>query len=628
MLLFKRRFLPFFITQFLGAFNDNLFKNALLVYLTFTLADSQTLSLYTNLSAALFIAPMFLFSAWSGLLADRFEKHGLIVKIKLFEVIIMVLGVASFMTGQVWLMLIVLCLLGLQSTFFGPVKYGILPERLHENELMLGNGLVEAGTFLAILIGTLLGAYLVGLQTMQWILLGTMMAAAVIGLISAWFIPRDEHQSSHTTLPPFKPWQQTVDLLRYTAKNKIIFQCILSISWFWLLGGALLTQIPQFSRDVLGGDSTVVTYLLVLFSAGVGLGSLAAHWLSRGRIEPGLVPFGGFLLAIGLIGIITVDQQPHSDLINFAAFFDQGPFWHTTFAFFGLAFAGGIYVVPLYALIQSRAEKGHKSQVIAANNIINSLFLVIVSLLALTLLSFFGWTFKMFFILLLILHVIISFYIFITVPEFVFRVIIIAITGLNYRMRVTGREHIPEQGAAFIICNHVSYMDPLMITAICRRPIRFVMYHKIYNVKALNWFFRMAGAIPIAPRHECNETYERAMQAVNEALKNGELVGIFPEGKITLDGTLQTFREGIVRMLEQNPVPIVPMALGNMWGSFFSHKNGICKGKPGRWLSIIPLTIGKPLPAETSAAQMQETIAGMLKEQLEEYPSLKKPVKE
>lgn len=615
MLLFKRCFLPFFITQFLGAFNDNLFKNALLVYLTFTLADNQTLSFYTNLSAALFIAPMFLFSAWSGLLADRFEKQGLIVKIKLFEVFIMALGVVSFITGQVWLMLAVLFLLGLQSTFFGPVKYGILPERLHESELMLGNGLVEAGTFLAILVGTLLGAYLVGLKTMRWVLLSVMMLAAIGGLVSAWFIPREDKPTDKITLPPFKPWQQTIDLLRYTAKNKGIFQSILAISWFWLLGGALLTQIPQFSRDVLGGDSSVVTYLLVLFSAGVGLGSLAAHWLSRGRIEAGLVPFGAFLLAIGLIGIITIDQHAYSNLINFSAFFHQGAFWHTTFAFFTLAFAGGIYVVPLYALIQSRAEVGHKSQIIAANNIINALFLVFISLLALVLLGFFGWTFKMFFILLLVLHLVISVYIFITVPEFVFRIIIIAIIGLNYRMRVSGRTYIPDNGAAFLICNHVSYMDPLMITAVCHRPIRFVMYHKIYNVKALNWFFRMAGAIPIAPRHECHETYERALQSVSDALNNGELVGIFPEGKITPDGTLQIFREGIIRMLEQNPVPVIPMALGNMWGSFFSHKNGICKGKPGRWLAVIPLSIGKALPATSSAGEMQETVAAMLEAQ-------------
>lgn len=616
MLITTRRFLPFFITQFLGAFNDNLFKNALLVFLTFTLIDSRTLSLYTNLAAALFIAPMLVFSAWSGLLADRFEKHDLIVKIKLFEVGIATLGVIAFVSEQIWLMLVVLFLLGLQSTFFGPVKYGILPERLRENELMLGNGLVEAATFLAILLGTLLGAYLISVE--RWLLLSVMMAAAVIGLISAWFIPRQATQAK-PTLPPFKPWRQTIDLLRYTVKDKTIFQCILAISWFWLLGGALLTQIPQYGRDILSGDNTVVTYLLVLFSSGIGLGSLAAYRLSRGRIEAGLVPFGSFLLAFGLGGIIAITPLHHDGVLTFTDFYHQGPFWHTTLAFFTLAFAGGIYVVPLYALIQSRAEAGHKSQIIAANNIINSLFLVVVSLLALLLLSILGWTFQMLFIFLLILHIIISIYIFTVVPEFIFRLIIITIIGLNYRMRPIGRQHIPQEGAAFIICNHVSYMDPLMITAVSRRPIRFVMYHKIYNLKMLNWFFRIAGAIPIAPRHECEETYRRAMQSVHEALQNGELVGIFPEGKITPDGTLQTFREGIIRMLEHNPVPIVPMALGNMWGSFFSRKNGICKGRPGKWRAAIPLTIGEPLPADTGIVQMQETVATMLTTQTKQH---------
>lgn len=615
MLLLSRRFFPFFLAQFGGAFNDNLFKNALLVYLTLTVSSSRELSLYSNLAMALFIAPMFLFSAWSGLIADRFEKHGLIVKIKWLEVAIMALGVVSFISEQVWLMLLVLCLLGLQSTFFGPVKYGILPERLREEELMLGNGLVEAGTFLAILGGTLLGAYLVSLAAMQWLLFATMCLTAGLGLLAAWFIPKGEQNPKGARLPPFQPWRQTRELLKETAKEKIILQSILAISWFWLLGGALLTQIPQYSRDVLGGDPSVTTYLLVLFSLGIGIGSLAANVLSRGRIEAGLVPFGGFLLALGLAGVIAIDPTTPENLYTFTEFFHHGAFYAASVSFFCLAFAGGLYVVPLYALIQARAEKGRKSQTIAANNILNALFLVIISVVSLLILSVIGWSFQTLFTLLLIAHLLVCAYIFTIVPEFIFRLIVIMICTLMYRLKVRGRDNIPQEGAAFVICNHVTYLDPLILMAASRRPIRFVMYHKIFHVPVLRWLFKTARAIPVAPRHECEKTYQQALESVHEALQNGELIGIFPEGKITPDGSLQPFREGIERMLARDPVPIIPMALGNLWGCFFSRHHGLFRGLPRKWMARIPLTIGAPLPAHSTAAEMQQHVAELLREQ-------------
>ena len=592
MLLFSRRFLPFFITQFFGAFTDNLYKNALLVYLTLRLTDSQTLSLYTNLSMALFIFPMFLFSAWSGLLADRFEKRFLIIRIKWLEVFIMVVGILAFVFDLIPVMVLVLCLLGLQSTFFGPVKYGILPERLREEELMLGNGLVEAGTFLAILGGTLVGASLVARESLYPWLFAAMVASVIIGVLAAYAIPAYHGETDRHALPPFRPWQQTKALLAYTARQKTIFQCILAISWFWLLGGALLTQIPQYTKEILNSDPTVTTYLLVLFSV------------------------GAFILAAGLAGVITISANPAiTEAQTLAAFWHDPRFVRTTLAFFAIAFGGGIYAVPLYAIIQHRAESGHKSQMIAANNIINALFLVIVSLLGVLVLGVLGWSLQAMFALLLVLHLAISLYIFTVVPEFIMRCLVILIIACCYRLRVEGRDNVPKSGAAIIACNHLSYMDALILMVAIRRPVRFIMYYKIFQIPLLRYIFKSAGAFPIAGQREDAALFRASFEHVHNALGKGDLIGIFPEGELSRDGKLGEYKRGIERMLARDPVPVIPVAIGNLWGSLFSHSGGLMKGGPRKWFARITVQIGVPLPPETTAAELKEATQRLLDKQ-------------
>ena len=594
MLLFSRRFLPFFITQFFGAFTDNLYKNALLVYLTLHLTDSQTLSLYTNLSMALFIFPMFLFSAWSGLLADRFEKRFLIVRIKWLEVFIMVVGILAFVFDLIPVMVLVLCLLGLQSTFFGPVKYGILPERLREEELMLGNGLVEAGTFLAILGGTLVGASLVARESLYPWLCAARAASVGIGVAAAYAIPAYQGETDRHALPPFQPWRQTTTLLAYTARQKTIFQCILAISWFWLLGGALLTQIPQYTKEILNSDPTVTTYLLVLFSVGIGVGSLLSNLLARGRIEAGLVPVGAFILAAGLAGVITISANPAiAEAQTLAAFWHDPRFVRTTLAFFAIAFGGGIYAVPLYAIIQHRAESGHKSQMIAANNILNALFLVLVSVLSIIILSVFGWSLQALIALLLGVHLAISLYIFTVVPEFIMRCLVILIVACCYRLRVRGRDNIPRSGAAIIACNHLTYMDALILMVAIRRPLRFIMYYKIFRIPVLRYIFKSARAIPIAGRSEDAALFRQSFEDVHTALADGDIVAIFPEGELTRDGEIGVYRRGIEKMLERDPVPVIPVAIDNLWGSLFSHAGGL-------------------LPPETDAETLKEKTLALL----------------
>lgn len=608
MLLFTRRFGPFFLTQFGGAFVDNYYKNALLVFMTLTLSG-QALSLYSNLAMALFILPFFIFSAWSGLLADGREKRHLILRIKLLEIGIVTLGLCAFWLESAILMLAVIFLLGLQSTFFGPVKYAMLPERLAAKELMLGNGLIEAGTFIAIIAGMLCGTWL--FEHARTGFYFGMFAASLCGFAAARFIPRGT-QPVNAPLPPFQPWRQTWTLLKDTAREKTLWQCILAISWFWLIGTVLMTQIPAFTKDYLGAQNDVMIYLLVMFSVGIGIGSLLANVLARGRVEAGLVPFGAFLMALGLLWFIIASPGKNAladeALIGFAAFARSGIFGSVSGAVLLTAVAGGIYVVPLYALIQSRAAKGKKAQVIAANNIVNSLFMVAVSLLSIVVLTVFSRSIDELLMLVLVLHIAISLYIFYKVPEFVLRLVVLVITRVMYRVRFEGREHLPKNGATVLVGNHVSYLDAFLLMAACPRPIRFIMYYKIFAIPGLKQIFRLARAIPIAARHESATIFRQAFIDAEKELANGHIVAIFPEGGLTRDGDIAPFKGGVNLILAKSPVPVIPVAINGMWGSFFSHDGqGVFKSFRG-FRNKVVVRIGAPLPPDSSAEAMREAV--------------------
>lgn len=610
MLFFKRRFFPFFIVQFFGAFNDNVFKNAMLIYFSL-IFSAQTLSLYTNLAMALFILPMFLFSAWSGLIAETIEKKRLIIALKLLECLIILLGIIAFSYQQSWLMMIVLCLLGIQSAFFGPVKYGILPEQLKKEELMLGNGLIEAGTFLAILTGTILGADIVGraFNNMEHInfnlLYIVMIIAAGVGLLAAFFVPK-KALNARQSLPVFRPWAQTKALIAYTYQQKPLFNAILANSWFWLLGAVLLTQIPQFSKDVLGANPQITTYLLAIFSIGIGIGSIAASKLTAGRIETELSTLAAWLMLPFMIGIafLSGKTSQHQTLLDFAQFFHQRNFWTVSCLFFGLAFFGGIYVVPLYAKLQHQSEEGNKSRIIAANNIINSFFIVLISLFSILILSILGLSLRTLFLIITIAHFVVAIILFKREPHYTLRFIAIMISRSFYRLKVVGRENLPEQGGILLICNHVSYMDSLIIMAASHRRVRFMMYYLIHRFKPLHWLFKAAATIPIAGKRENPQVFNEAFDIVSESLKNGEQILIFPEGKLTTDGEIGTFQRGAEFILKRDPVPVIPLYIDNLWGSFFSRYEGLFKGKPRKFRANITLYIGKPLAADATIQEM------------------------
>jgi 1-acyl-sn-glycerol-3-phosphate acyltransferase len=575
-LLKARRFAPFFSTQFLGAFNDNLFKNALVVLLTFQAASWTSLDpgILANLAAGIFILPFFIFSATAGQLADKYDKALLSRLVKLLEVVIMLLAGLGFAMHSLPVLLGALFLLGCHSTLFGPVKYAILPQHLHEDELVGGNALVEAGTFVAILMGTLAGGLLAGAGHPLWVALAGLLVA-VAGYLASRGIPTAPAPEPGLRINP-NPLTETWRNVGFARENRTVFLSILGISWFWLYGALFLAQFPAYAMKVLGGGESAVTLLLATFTIGIGLGSLLCERLSAKQVEIGLVPFGS--IGLTLFGLDLAFASPASLPVGAPlAFLDLLATPGTVrvlLALFMLGVFGGFFIVPLYALVQLRSAPGHRARIIAANNILNALFMVAGALGAAALLGA-GLSIPKLFMLAALINAGIALYIYRLVPEFLQRFLVWLLIHTVYRLRKEGVEHIPEEGPAVLVCNHVSFVDALVIMAASHRPVRFVMDHRIFRIPLLNFIFRETRAIPIAPEKEDPAMKEAAFAEVARALAAGDLVALFPEGGITEDGNISEFRPGISRILAETPVPVMPLALRGLWGSFFSRQGGV-----------------------------------------------------
>jgi 1-acyl-sn-glycerol-3-phosphate acyltransferase len=605
-LLRERRFLPFFLTQALGAFNDNLFKNGLIVLVTYlsalTVAQQNA---YTNLAAALFILPFFLFSATAGQLAEKYDKSRLSRAIKLLELVIMAVAAAGFMTRSIPVLLAALFLMGLHSTLFGPLKYSILPQVLRETELVGGNGLVEMGTFVAILGGTLLAGILINVPGQGPMLVaGATIGVALAGLVTAFAMPRVPATAPDLRID-WNVFAETWRNLKYLKSNRTVFLSCLGISWFWFFGSMYFTQLPLYARNVLGGDPSVFTLLLTVFSVGVAIGSLLCEKLSGHKVEIGLVPFGS--IGMTLFGVDLYFAWPESTTataLAWRAFATQPGAWRVLLDLAGMAVFSGFFIVPLFALIQTRTEASHRSRVIAANNILNALFMVAAAVIGVVLLNVCHFSIPQLLLVTALLNAAVAIYIYTLVPEFLLRFLSWLVVNTLYRLQVKGLENVPDEGAALIVCNHVSFMDPLIVAGTVRRPIRFVMYYKIFQWWGLSWLFRAARAIPIAGRKEDPEMMERAFAEVDRELAAGNLIAIFPEGGITRDGAIQRFRPGVERILEARPVPVIPMALRGMWGSLFSRRDRL--RIPRRFWSRIELVVAEPVPPEQAEAEVLE----------------------
>lgn len=615
-LLRTRRFAPLFWTQLLGAFNDNLFKSALVVALTFGAFRDAALPIdaLVNLATALLVLPFFLFGSLAGQLADRFDKAKLARALKVAELVAMILALIGFSIASLPLLFVSLFLMGTQSAFFGPIKYALLPQHLKREELVAGNAAVEAGTFVAILGGTLAGALIVAIPNVGVPLVGgAIVLVALFGVLTAKAIPAAPG-SAHAKVDP-NLVRGTRELLRVARRDRAVWGAIVGLSVFWLGGAVILGQLPRLAQ-ALGGDEDALTILLAAFSFGIGAGSFVAERIARGRILVGSVPF-----ALAAIGALTA-WLPSATSVGSAAIL-----------LFAIGVSGGLFAVPLMTLLQARAREDERARVIAANNVVNSLFMVLGAAYAAWRLSggevvsgaaigagVQGPLASLFVELgvFLVAAALVAFVLarrggFVGSAGSAAVVIHLLIAGLvrvMYRVDARGLDRVPSEGAALVVANHESFVDAFVLGGLCARPIRFVMDHRMTKMPGLGWLFRAARVIPIAPAKEDPELMARAFVEIDAALAAGEVVGLFPEGKCTRDGRVDVFRPGVERILAARPVPVVPVALDGLWGGFFSYANGVpMKTFPRRFWSRVKVRAGAPVELREASAIREAVLA-------------------
>ena len=616
-LLKQRRFAPFFWTQFLGAANDNLFKFAFTVMVTYQLQVSWLAPGMAGLViGAVFILPFLLFSATSGQLTDKYDKTQVIRFVKWLEVAIMLLAAWGFWTVNVPTLLACVFLMGLHSTLFGPVKFAYLPQHLNERELTGGNGMVEMGTFVAILLGQVAGGLLVAIPSVgpHYVAIACV-AVALLGRSTAQSIPLSPSTDPDLRIN-WNPITETWRNLRLARQNIVVFRSLLGISWMWFFGAVFLAQFPSFAKEVLHGDAQVASLLLVVFSIGIGTGSLLCEVLSKRHVEIGLVPLGAIGMSVFAIDLYFASRGlPPANTLGLGAFVSQPSHWRVMLDLGLLSLFAGLYSVPMYALIQLRSLPSHRARIIAANNILNALFMIVSSLGVGVLLSA-NFSIPQVFLITGLLNAVVAGYIFLLVPEYLLRFVAFLATRCVYRFKVRGDEHIPTQGAAILVCNHVSFVDAVLLMAASPRPIRFIMDHEIFKIPVLGWMFKLAKAIPIAPQRVDAQAYEQAFVQARAVLEGGELLCIFPEGGITRDGELGEFKAGVMKLLQTTPVPVVPMALQNLWGSYFSRAGGAAMSKPFRrgLFSRVALVAGAAVPpSQVTPEVLRERVAELLK---------------
>ena len=631
-LLRERRFWPLFWAQFLGSFNDNVLKNAIVILIVYQGLrvwgmDGEAMATF---APALLILPYFLFSSLAGQLADKYPKSWLIRRVKFAEVVLMAVAGAGFVFAVPQLLLAVLFCIGMQATFFGPMKYSALPQYLERDELVAGNALVEGATNLSILLGTIAGGLLIALTAPvpgTWVVAGAIVACAVVGWLCTLRLV-DVPAEAPDLVVDWNPITTTWRLCASTAKQKGVWNAILAISWFWTIGFAFLALFIPWAKDVLHADEHVVTLFLALFSIGVGVGSMLCERLSFNRLELGLVPLGSIGLSVFALDLAlasgpaaaavmdliarTTYATPGPHLVGVAAFLSLPASWRIVADLLLLAMSAGLFIVPLYTCMQTWSAPAERSRVIAVNNILNAVFIVAYAGVQIALLAYL--TVPQIFLVLAATNALVAIYIYAVIPEFSLRFAAYMLTRVGYRLRVLGRQHLPEEGPALLVCNHVSYVDWLFIAGAVHRPARFVMWAGFAKHPLMRALIDQAKLIPIASAKEDPEALERAMDQIAEDLAAGEIVCIFPEGRLTGDGEVGEFKAGVERILARTPVPVIPMALRGLWGSYFSRKDAPALTRPfrrGMW-SAVDLVIGAPVPpGDASAAGLRDKVLAL-----------------
>jgi len=574
---------PFLWTQFLGAFNDNLFKivvSMLAVHLVAADRAGHELSLVS----AVFILPFLLFSGYAGQLADVYSKRTVLVVSKSLEIVAAAIGLAGFYFGHLQLTYVVLFLIALQATFFSPAKYGILPEMLPDRDLSRANGILEMSTFVAIVLGTAVGGYLFeAWRAHLWMIGVLVVAVAIVGTASSFRIPRVPAAAPGTSIRknPFGEIWSGVATLR---RDRVLWLTVLGISYFWFLGSLLQLVMILFGAQVMSLSDTWVGVLTTFAAVGIGAGSLAAGRLSGDKVELGLAPIGS--IGMGVFALFLA-RSGHS--------FALAAFNLTMVGFFG-----GLFAVPLNALLQQRSGSQEKGRLMATNNFLNMLAIMAAS----AILSLCSGVLKLsadrIILLFGVVTLVSSIYVLSVVPEFLVRFSLWLFTHTIYRIRIVGQEHVPFKGPALLVCNHLSHVDGLLVGSCVQRFIRFLVYRPYYENPVFHPLLRMMKAIPISAGREALASIELA----RAELQHGHVVCIFAEGSISRTGNMLPFKRGFERMVEGLDVPVIPVYIDRIWGSVFSFKGG-------RFFWKLPLSIpypvtvafGQPMPSATSAAE-------------------------
>lgn len=616
-LLRQRRFLPFFLVQALGAFNDNVYRQAIIGLLFWMGASPEQKALYASLAPALFILPYFLFSAIAGQVAEKWEKARVVRITTAMEIAIMSVAAVGFATQNLVVLLVALFCTGVQSTLFGPVKYSMLPAVLKPEELTGGNGLVEMGTSVSILLGMLVGGLVITAAGAQgpYVAGGLVIALAVAGNLVSRLIPPAGANAPELRIG-WNPLPESLAAMRLTRKQPAVRNSVLGVSWFWFVGTVLTSVLPAYAETHLGGNETLYVFALALFSVGTGIGSMLCEKLSLRTVEIGLVPIGALGISAFLVHLYFGQPGPATAHgLDVAGFLRQPHASRIAFDLFGVGLSAGLFVVPLFALIQSRTPKAEMSRVIAGMNIQNALLIVLAAGATLAAGPLLGWSIPQLLLALAVANALVTLWIFSIVPEFAMRFLSWVLVRTLYRLRVHGVEkNVPDEGPALLVCNHVSYMDALILAASIPRPVRFVMYYRIFNIPVMRWIFRTAKAIPIAGAKEDPELMRRAFDEIDAALADGELVGIFPEGALTKDGEIAAFKSGVEKILARRAVPVVPMALRGMWASMWSRRDGRLGRMrvPRRFRAHVEVVATAPVPgAAATAASLEAQVRAL-----------------
>lgn len=604
----QRRFLPLFLTQFLGATNDSLFKQALFVLIVFRLADiaGANAAILVNIGTALFILPFFLFSATGGQLADKMEKSTLIRYIKLNEVFVMLLATLGFYFEHTYFLLLVLFLMGAQSAFFGPVKYSILPNHLRERELVSGNAYIEAGTFLAILIGTLAGNQLILGEQGGLIVSIIVVALAVLGLGTSFFIPKAGPAEPDLRINP-NILAETLATMRLGRTRRDVHLSILGISWFWLFGATFLAQLAPFTKDYLNSNEQIIALFMTLFSVGIGLGSYLCNRLLRGDISARLVPLGAIGMAVFSLDLYFASRAgvpATGELADLAEFLQQGANWRISLDLLLIAVCGGLYVVPLYAIMQARADDRNRSRIIAANNIMNSLFIVVGALAATAMLAL-SFTIPEIFLASAIATLFVAVFICGLLPDELVKVVAAAILRSLYRVDVRGLDHFRKVGdRAVIVVNHVSLLDGLLLAAFLPGKPTFAVNTHIAKSWWAKPFLAMVETFALDP------TKPMAAKSLIKTVNSGRKCVIFPEGRITVTGALMKVYEGPAMVADKADAPILPVRIDGAQFTPFSRIRGKVRT---RLFPKITITVQEPrrfdVPAD-ARGRLRRQIAG------------------